>query len=321
MGTMSNTCTAPVGTKAGIGVSDVFATSCPNVTEVPDGIKDFQGPVQAMNFIVPVGADASIKSISAEAAYLTFGFLAGSLDSKTSLPYSNGTSWTEKDNIWVRDSTSGTQTMLGLAINVPASSWPATSYSDGASKPTGPRPVERQRDQRRGHLCGAGQHHRHPGDDRPRQSSRHAARLGLSGLRPNLRLLAQLDGGQQGQLNVRTGKYAVWGPIHMYAKVDSDGAAVDPDVADLLAAVQGTMDIEGVDVLALETKTNVIPQCAMQVQRNAELDAPMSVEPTCGCSYDAARGGDTTGCPTLTACTPGTCDTGEVCRLGFCEAE
>ena len=57
-----------------IGASDVFAKTCidPAVTLASD-VKDFPGPWQAMDFVVP--AASSQNSISAEAAYLTYGFM------------------------------------------------------------------------------------------------------------------------------------------------------------------------------------------------------------------------------------------------------
>jgi len=119
-----DSCTAAADTLADIGASDVFADSCPNVT-FPDPDKpqvaDYQGPIQAMNFIVPKAAfDNGTKSISAQAAYLVFGFDPGATDAASGKAYGNGTPWLSMDNIWVRDETSGTQTMLGVAINVPA---------------------------------------------------------------------------------------------------------------------------------------------------------------------------------------------------------
>ncbi|MGC4067085.1 MAG: hypothetical protein QM784_21090 [Polyangiaceae bacterium] len=58
------------GTAVDIGVSDVYASSCS--ATLPNGVKDFYGPIQAMTFAVP--ASSNQTSISAEAAYLLMGF-------------------------------------------------------------------------------------------------------------------------------------------------------------------------------------------------------------------------------------------------------
>jgi hypothetical protein len=128
--------------------------------------------------------------------------------------------------------------------------------------------------------------------------------------------------GGKDKLNVRIGKYEIWGPLHMYTKIGNDKKPVSADVADLIAFIRGDKDPDGdgpVDIPQLEVTKNLVPQCAMQVQRDSEIGDLMSVNPSCTCWYDTARGGDTTGCK---ACkTDGDCKTaGTSCSFGFCEA-
>src|SRR5207342_3693796 len=80
-----------------IGVSDVYASSCPGGESLMDGVKDYLGPVQAMTFVVPTASTQTI--ISAEAAYLVYGF---GNDSQAS-------PWTDDTKIEQRSATSGTQ--------------------------------------------------------------------------------------------------------------------------------------------------------------------------------------------------------------------
>ena len=99
-----------------IGVSDVFAGTCrvlPN--GLPSNVADIQGPVQTMVFAVPNGS--SERTISAEAAYYVFGFGADS-----GVP-----PWEDPALLFHRDSLSGTQSMMSVAIGVPADRWRGTA--------------------------------------------------------------------------------------------------------------------------------------------------------------------------------------------------
>jgi len=320
-----DTCTIPAATKADLGFSDVFPESC---ADFPDGLKDtdlgdFQGPVQVMNFVVPKGADASITSISAEAAYLVFGFDQASNNPDTGKPYADGTPWTSKDDIWLRGATSGTQSMLAAAIGVPPASWANNAYT---SKISG-MDVK--------HAVAGG-------------STEMVTRIGtptgnvdatigilasneLDDKRDSIRGLAYQHYGQtcgfwpdsesssKDKLNVRIGRYPVWGPLHMIAKADS-GKPTDENVAKLIAIINGEDADTALEMNTLVASKNLVPACAMQVSRTSELGNYMSVNPTCSCFYDKARGGNTDGCKVCE--TDNDCKTGDknTCSFGFCEA-
>jgi hypothetical protein len=105
------------GVDADIGFSDVFAQTCMQLPggQLDPSIKDFFGPVQIMNFIVP--QNSSALNISAEAAYLVYGFGGYS---NVVMPFSNPA------QIYQRNSLSGTQSMIAFTIGVPQDHWLAT---------------------------------------------------------------------------------------------------------------------------------------------------------------------------------------------------
>lgn len=308
-------CDVPsLGVVADIGVSDVFVESCSNIEEVPVDVKDFQGPVQVMNFIVPAAADASIKSISAEAAYLVYGFDVSSDNPATGESWADGTPWTDAASIWARDSKSGTQSMIASAIGVPPNAWPASVNNNAGGSSamitkigvtTGDLDAtigilaSTELDDNRATLRGLAYQHTDQ----------------VCGYWPDS------SSGSKDKLNVRNGKYAIWGPLHMLAKVDGDGVPTSEAAANLIGYIDGSKELAGVDIVTLETSKNVVPLCAMQVARTEEMGAYQSVNPTCTCFYDDARGGDTEGC---TSCDDDTDCAGNgektTCSYGFCEA-
>lgn len=314
-----DTCTVAADTKADIGVSDVFATSCDGVTEVPDGVGDFQGPVQIMNFVVPKGADQGTQSISAEAAYLTFGFDPASNDPATSKSYADGTPWTSKDDIWIRGASSGTQSMLAAAINVPPGAWALNNYTDGNTI-------------KHAVAGGSGEIVTRVGGATNLDSTIGIlASTELDDHRDTIRGLAFQGYGQscgywpdssssaKDKLNVRKGKYLVWGPLHMYAAIDGQGNPESDDVADFIAYINGDKPVPGTDIVSLEATKNLVPQCAMQVSRDSEVGELTSVNPSCTCFYDNIRGGDTSNCVECDDQNP--CeDSSLTCSYGYCEA-
>jgi hypothetical protein len=101
------------GQAVDLGVSDVFPESCPGGAADPTKVGDFWGPNQVMVFVAPEKAN-TVKNISAEAAYYVMGQPAGG---KTVAP------WTDSTKLYIRNASSGTQTMLAAAIHLAAASW------------------------------------------------------------------------------------------------------------------------------------------------------------------------------------------------------
>jgi hypothetical protein len=77
----------------------------------------------------------------------------------------------------------------------------------------------------------------------------------------------------------------------------------------------------GVDLIALFAQVNLIPQCAMRVQRQSEIGALASVAPNraCGCYFEASAAG-TTSCQSCSG--DAQCPSSAPrCNYGFCEAQ
>jgi hypothetical protein len=286
------------GAIADVGISDVFATTCfPLPGGLPSNVQDFLGPVQSMTFVVPKNSPE--KSISAEAAYYVFGFG----------PDSGVTPWTDRTWILHRDDQSGTQRMIGAAIGVPPDRWRGTVTTSSTDLLT--------------RLTGAGTG---------------APSLGIlsvdiaQGNRGVLNILAYQHFGQScgyypdraaagnEKLNVRDGHYAIWGPLHLFTRVTAGGYPVSSAAGDVIGYVTGTkVPPSGLDIIALEAQTHVVPQCAMRVKRTQEMGpmTPFAPSGACGCYYEKVANGATS-CKTCLS--PQDCPaSAPACNYGYCE--
>lgn len=292
---------SPVGLElvADIGVSDVFASTCtPLPNGLPSNVVDFQGPVQAMTFVVPQAS--SQETISAEAAYYVFGF---GNDSGVE-------PWTDESFVFQRNDQSGTQRMLAAAIGVDASRWFGTKTASSADM--------------RQSVITAG-------------SKNAEATLGILSAdeadanRATLRVLAfqdfskscgfypDRDVSSNEKQSVRNGDYPIWGPMHLLATVDNTQRPGNPLAADLVSYIIGTKaPPAGLDLVALEAQRHVVPQCAMRVRRTQEMGrlSPYSPDVPCGCYYEKVANGSTT-CQSCV--TDGDCDAPSTCAFGYCE--
>jgi ABC-type phosphate transport system substrate-binding protein len=288
------------GVKADIGLSDVFATTCYPGESVPNTISDFPGPVQTMTFVVP--GSSTQKSISAEAAYLVFGF--GNT--------SGVTPWDDETLLFQRGPTSGTQQMIATAIGVPAASWRGVVGANGGaivssllSCPTPEKCVGilatdvAQTDANLASLrILAYQHH------------------GQScGYFPDSDVLAK------DKQNVRDGHYEIWGPLHILTHVSvASGDPVNADAKVVIDSLTGAVEVPNQDFINVQWINHVVPQCAMRVRRTEEVGPLASFMPTrsCGCKYDALAGKkDCQACTGAADCPA----TAPACNFGFCEVQ
>jgi len=286
----------PTAIFADIGVSDVFAQTCGQALQgLPQGIADFQGPIQSMTFAVPKGSKES--SISAEAAYLLFGL--------AKLP-----PWTDNLFIHRRNETSGTQQMIATAIGVDAKVWTGTNggSSDGVFAAMSGVVDQATADKSIGILA-----------------ADYSAR-------PELKQLAYQHYGQRcgyrpdvqplDKRNTREGRYAIWGPLHLFTQVDAgSGLAKKQEARDIIAYLTGTEPPPlGVDLIRTEVGLHIVPPCAMKVQRKSEIGPMTPFKPAraCGCAFDKEAVG-TTSCKSCT--TNAQCTGTESCNFGFCEKQ
>jgi len=120
------------------------------------------------------------------------------------------------------------------------------------------------------------------------------------------------------KVNVRDGHYAIWGPLHIMTRT-AGGYPVNPNAKRVVEYWTGTMaPPSGVDLIQVDAVNNLVPTCAMHVQRQTEMGAlsEFSSSNPCGCYFEAQSGG--------TACPP--CSTGNdcpasapTCSFGYCE--
>jgi ABC-type phosphate transport system substrate-binding protein len=347
-----------------IGVSDVFLQTCETagtVTAPTQKIVEVEGPIQAMTFAVPALSSAS--SISARAAYVLFGYDA---------QYPVAT-WTQPANVFVRANTSGTLNMLGTAIGLSSSKWAnaETSVPDGGAIPT-------QQQSSTGNEFNAISKVTSNADatigilsyEAVEQDNAKAAASNPA--QPTVKILPYQHTGQTcgylpdstqtslDRINVRQGRYDVWGPLHFVVSVDANGYPLghNPDaiatvlnyfiatgpngtgMTDATAPVQvapftipssdAGVASSGAQALitaeATVSQGGVVPWCAMQVVRTSEVGPEASYQPgeSCGCFFEKTA----TGAPVQSYCKSCTDDTGcaatpsfPKCRFGYCEAQ
>ena len=286
-------------TRADVGFSDVFADTCQSLpTDLRTlGLNDFTGPIQVMNFVVPVSSTQ--RAISAEAAYLVYGFGGD--------PYPVPP-WIDASRILQRDAASGTQALLAASIRLPRDRWVGVPNSGSSGM--------------RAALTMAGM-----SAPIAEQTIGILASDVLDANRTNLRGLAYRHYGQpvafypdslgdttsRDKRNVRDGHYPLFGPLHILARADGSGLALSDDVQHLVNVINGIDLITGLDIINVYARTSLIPQCAMRVTRTSDSGDLMPYVPTrsCGCYYEQLATGVARpeGC---TSCTVG----GSECGAG-----
>lgn len=297
------TCDITVPVQADIGISDVFAETCISLPGGLGAVVGNNGPVQAMTFVAP--NSSTEKSISAEAAYMVFGFGNAS----------GVAPWVDETSLFVRSPTSGTLQMIATAIGVDGTKWKgvqeanstavvtALTTANGAGGATAAKAL--------GILSG----------DVADANRLTMHELGYRHYKQNCGWLPDSASSKYDKANVRDGHYAIWGPIHLYQRTDID-LPEQPYIKLAIDYVTGQQDPPGVDLIAFEAQSHVIPQCAMRVQRSTELGpmTPFLPNKPCGCYYEY-NANTTSSCKPCS--TPADCDAGFACQtfggMGFCE--
>jgi hypothetical protein len=277
------TCVIDDPTKtADFGVSDVFPATClPQLMQtggLPNNLHDFFGPVQTMVLAVPVGSTQT--SISADAAYMVWGFGSGSGVSP----------WTNEAYLLQRSGSSGTQSMMAATISVDPFEWHGIMHSSNQAVLADMLAAAASPD-----------------------TSAQEATMGVLGAdfvednRAQINVLAFQDRGQtcgyypdstptaHDKQNVRDGHYPVWGPSHFIAPVGTNGQPIDVTVSEFIDALSGTTAIGGLNLLQTYQERHVIPLCAMHVTRTSDGQdyQPYSPPTSCSCYYDFLTTGQT----------------------------
>jgi len=300
----------PAGVVADLGVSDVFAQSCPGLelTNLETlKIRDAHGPIQVMTFAVP--ANSAYHQISQQAAYLVFGF---GKDGGVRDPSGAESIWNEEKLIQQRSATSGTQAMIAAAIGVPAGRWKGQPNKTSDDVVAALRTAAKTQDTANRAL-----------------GILAADYIDTKDLRLEIRALAYQDSRQacavtpdstessKDKLNVRDGHYPIWGPMHLLYKVDGKGeplsAAIRQPLLDLIGYLAGTKSLpNGRSLFDVYAADGLVPECAMRVTRSQDGGAivPFHPESPCSCLFDYK----VTGVNKCKRCTSqGNCEAGESC--------
>lgn len=236
-----DTCTLPDSPPPiDIAVTDVYFDTCSattDITALPDDITETLGPIETATFAAPVLSTAT--AISAEAAYVVFGYDAVGY----AVP-----PWTDPGSIFVREATSGVQTLLGAAIGLGSPYWANSALATSGAAPC--LPSEAMNDgcvpvqQRPGSAF--------MGSALANVTENQSAYIGVlsetelsqynAGASVNkLKSLAYQHTGQpcgylpnstasaKDKLNVRQGRYAAWGPLHIWYNIDAKGNPLPGD--------------------------------------------------------------------------------------------
>jgi ABC-type phosphate transport system substrate-binding protein len=297
---------AVAGQVPDIGLSDVFPSTCDGVT-VPATHKDFKGPVQVMTFIAAPSSKET--AISAEAALVVFGF--GGVGT-TVAP------WTDKNFLFQRPDTSGTRRMIGKAIGLEIGKWKATEKKGSGDVLSSVHNADATNANGSLGILAA---------DFADTNRSGPSAIKVLAFQPKGETCSYFPDSTNLTLdkaNVRTGKYPIWGQLHLVAK--ATGATPDTAAA---ATVVKYFTREGLDVatkqkmIDTEVAAHTVPWCAMKVTREGEVGvastSPYAPDEPCGCYFELkANGAAPSSCKTCTDDTA--CGAGK-CRYGYCEAK
>jgi hypothetical protein len=301
-------CTLADETAVDIGVSDVFAETCG--FDLPDGVGEFRGPIQSMAFASSTQSSQTVMSY--EAAYLALGVA----DTDPEFIYNDAT------KLWFRDQTSGTQQMIAHAIGVPANKFnPGGHSTNAAGIISGLQASASDVDVATATFGILGMDALRPIADVVPLAYQHKGQT--CGYYPNSELTTH------DMQNTRDGHYFIQGPVHMFAKVKSNGSPESDAVKLFVDYLSGV--VESTDLLKAEADLSIVPECAMRVARDEEAGALysfVSQHGMCECAFlhyaEPSQVPDE-----CTTCDPANndsngkndeCDSSRAyCHYGFCE--
>jgi hypothetical protein len=327
-----------------IGVSGVYPSTCitPQIpSPLPASLFDFLGPVQPEEIVVPWSSSES--SISADAAYIVFGYAGQSFMVSP---------WSASTDIWTRGVTSGAQLIVGDAIGLRADKWLSKLGADAGASQIATSTTEMVTD-----ITGSAATNPNAtigilgsGTVDPLKNATGGLKpLAFQGIGQDCGYYADSTLNAFDKINVRQGRYEIWGREHFVTNVDgagnpvaSPGAASNPvpsadaDVQTVIALITHNPSVVTLtstpslqSVIQAETSAFFVPECAMQVARTSEIGSETSYQPPvgCGCFYESQPHGgagnlsaycNTTLCTSNTDCTV---PAYPHCNFGYCEAQ
>lgn len=281
------------GSPVDVGASAVFPASC-NYQETP-GIADYQGPVQAIAFVVP--AASTQQSISAEAAHLVFG--AGG-DHGLAAP------WTDPTLYFVRGAGTGTSQLASRAIEVSPDQWWGLDRTSAANLLASMESVDPTVAEKAIGVLSS----EFADSDRVKLRELAFQQHGES-----CGYLPDSASGAFDKQNVRDGHYPIWGALHLFAPTVN---GVPSQAAGALVTRFTVPKLDPTLVGAV-ISAGFIPSCAMAVLRTTDLGPLASSQPQfgCGCFYAKQVSGSTS-CASCAGA--GDCPTSApACNYGYCE--
>ena len=317
------TCTIGANAPVTFAVMGNSPTQCPQTSSLASGYGEFLGSVQSIDFVVPVTQSATQQSLSTEAAYYIWGF--GAVGPNTVAP------WTVPANIFTRSSSSFLTIFLGLETHLPVAriAQPYPAVGDAAA-PANPTQVKTTL------LTESGLNALNGTAGQESGIGFLSAEI-ADAYRSQIRVLAYQHTGQTcgywpdstkdafDKVNVRTGQYWLWSPVHYFAAVTAGTDATkvaniaDPATKNFIGWITGDVaQPAGVDIFNAEVGAATVPKCAMEAWRDGDLSAPYSYQPpaSCSCKFDIATGNANkpTSCHTCSA--DGDCSTGHCRNIG-----
>ncbi|AKT40100.1 hypothetical protein [Chondromyces crocatus] len=295
---VEQTCDLPLtGANVDVGVANTFADNCPGIDALPQNVGDFQGPVNPFVFIVPKAS--SQTTISAAAAYFVYGFG----ETGQAQP------WVDESQIIKRDPNSAAAIIIALAIGVPV------ERLKGVDALTNPNTVLL--------VSGSPAPERAIGFVSGEVAEANASVINVLAYQHSDQSCGYWPSSTAtgfDKRNVRDGHYPLWGALHFFTRLGSNGAPTNPAAARLIGYFTGALPPpSGVDVPAITIAAGSIPSCAMRVQRDRDVGplASFAPEDPCGCYFERVA----TGATTCQACTDSSeCpDSAPACRRGYCE--
>ncbi len=300
-GTSVSCLLGPNGAQVDIGESDIFASTC-GMDSSPS-VGEYLGPIQAMVFVVP--SVSGQTAITAEAARAVFG---------TGGANGAAAPWTNPDLYFVRNANTGTQQMIGHAIDVPAAAFWGVDMGTAANVDSKIRVISQQ--------------------DGAEQAIGIISADYYDADRGNLKALAFKAPGQgcaylpdstearMDKTNVRDGHYPIWGPLHFFTTV-SNALPVSAGASAFFSIVS-VPKIPN-QLLDAFIGSSLVPSCAMTVQRTSELGAlaPYAAPYQCGCYFEASLNGGVapSDCRQCTGANDCIDSARPACNNGYCEVQ
>ena len=312
------TCAYPSGstTEAQWGAMAQEATTCSGVDKLPNDVADYTGPISGFSLIAPNGPGTP-EEISSEAVYYIYGFGAGTGHDVAP--------WTNAAAIGSRTTTSAAGLLLAKAVGIPVSR--PLAYLPTNDVKTNQGAVDFITATSAAAVAN------------PASALAFAATETADANRAKVHTLAFQAAGQScayypdsdktatDKKNLREGRYFLWNPHHVFAKVDPTTKQIaNADLANFVKYFTSQLPLPASATttdtyLDLQVANGNVPACAMHVTRAGDMGPLASFQPEtpCNCYFDKKTTG-TTSCQTCT--TNIDCPaSAPLCNVGYCEVK